>query len=125
MKRTLRSNLFTPLMAGLLLTLAACQPLATSPAGESAGDTPATLVVGSHDSFAISEEIITAFEAGQRMARLARQADFTLFDHWLTDYVGHRCEMGRAVEVLEQLDDSMVARVGIAICFRNGTIPKA
>lgn len=49
--------------------------------------------------------IITAFEAGQRMARLARQADFTLFDHWLTDYVGHRCEMGRAVEVLEQLDE--------------------
>lgn len=49
--------------------------------------------------------IITLFEAGQRMARLARHADFTLFDHWLTDYVGHRCEMGRAVEVLEQLDE--------------------
>jgi thiamine transport system substrate-binding protein len=44
-----------------LVVLAACQPI-QSPAGATSDDAPTTLIVGSHDSFAISEEVITAFE---------------------------------------------------------------
>lgn len=51
--------------AALLVALTACQPIQNVPATTSDGaDTGerATLVIGSHDSFSISEEIITAFE---------------------------------------------------------------
>jgi len=50
---------------------------------------------------------ITAFEAGSRLARLAQQADFTMFDQWLTDYVGHRGSMQQAVTILEDLDAAL------------------
>jgi thiamine transport system substrate-binding protein len=49
-----------------LLLLAACQILGqevVAPASQSAPAAPATLVLASHDSFAISEEVIAAFEA--------------------------------------------------------------
>jgi thiamine transport system substrate-binding protein len=49
------------LLGLLLLFLAACQPVQNAPASGTEGQ-PATLVVASHDSFAISEEVITAFE---------------------------------------------------------------
>lgn len=55
-------SLFT-LWAALLVALAACQPIGSTTTPTSNDSTPATLVVGSHDSFAISEEIVTAFEA--------------------------------------------------------------
>ena len=56
------------LLGALLFPLAACQPVQTSPAAPSSASTgttsaPATLVIGSHDSFAISEEVIATFEA--------------------------------------------------------------
>jgi thiamine transport system substrate-binding protein len=48
----------------LLLALVACQPVQNLPVdGNTSTDAPATLVIGSHGSFAISEEIITNFEA--------------------------------------------------------------
>lgn len=49
--------------------------------------------------------LITPYEAGQRMARLAKDYHFTLFDHWFTDYTGHRCKMEDGVAELEKLDD--------------------
>ncbi len=38
------------------------------------------------------------------MAELALQYDFTVFDHWPTDYAGHFGEMRGAVRLLEMLD---------------------
>lgn len=51
--------------------------------------------------------VITPYEAGQRMARLSREHDFTFFDHWYTDYVGHRCDMETATAELQKLDEVM------------------
>jgi 2,3-bisphosphoglycerate-independent phosphoglycerate mutase len=42
--------------------------------------------------------------AGKRMAELALENDFSMFDHWLTDYAGHYGEMRGAVRLLEVLD---------------------
>ena len=65
--RTTRSIPFL-ILSALLISLAACQPITSSPSTsqstgeEGAAASPATLIVASHDSFAVSEEIITAFE---------------------------------------------------------------
>ncbi|MBN1440706.1 MAG: hypothetical protein JW929_14970 [Anaerolineales bacterium] len=43
-------------------------------------------------------------EAGKRIVGLALRFDFTVFDHWLTDYAGHYGEMAGAVRLLKILD---------------------
>jgi thiamine transport system substrate-binding protein len=45
------------------LVLAACQPVADLPAAPAQSAEPATLVVATHSSFAVSEEVIAQFEA--------------------------------------------------------------
>lgn len=47
---------------------------------------------------------VNPLEAGQRLARLARSHDFTLYEHFQTDKAGHDRDMNRGVELLEQLD---------------------
>jgi hypothetical protein len=42
--------------------------------------------------------------AGRRMALLALENDFTMFDHWPPDYAGHYGEMRGSVRLLEVLD---------------------
>lgn len=51
--------------------------------------------------------IWTPREAGRRLAQLARRYDFAFFDHWLTDYVGHRGSMAEAVDLLQRLDEML------------------
>jgi 2,3-bisphosphoglycerate-independent phosphoglycerate mutase len=48
--------------------------------------------------------VLTARKAGQRLAELALQYDFSAVDHWPTDYAGHYGEMRGAVRMLEILD---------------------
>jgi 2,3-bisphosphoglycerate-independent phosphoglycerate mutase len=48
--------------------------------------------------------LLTPREAGQRVARLAEHHDFTLFEFFLTDLVGHRRNWEHARQLLEQLD---------------------
>ncbi len=43
-------------------------------------------------------------EAGLLMARLAAQVDLSLFDYWLSDYVGHRGTMDQALSILTSFD---------------------
>lgn len=43
-------------------------------------------------------------EAGQRLAEAARRYDFAFFEHWLTDYMGHRGTLAEAVNWLETFD---------------------
>ena len=43
-------------------------------------------------------------EAGSRLAHIARNADFTFFDFWLSDSAGHRWSFEASVELVEQLD---------------------
>jgi 2,3-bisphosphoglycerate-independent phosphoglycerate mutase len=42
--------------------------------------------------------------AGRRLARLASQYEFSLFEYWATDYAGHRQDMRWALEQLEVFD---------------------
>jgi hypothetical protein len=43
-------------------------------------------------------------EAGRRLARLAARHDFTMYEHFLTDLAGHAQDMGRAVQILDDLE---------------------
>jgi hypothetical protein len=47
---------------------------------------------------------ISAETAGQHLAEICRNHDFTLFEYWLTDHAGHSRDMARSVEVLERFD---------------------
>jgi 2,3-bisphosphoglycerate-independent phosphoglycerate mutase len=51
--------------------------------------------------------VLTPNQAGRRMAELALNNDFTVFDHWPTDYAGHFGEMRGAVRLLEVLDRAL------------------
>jgi 2,3-bisphosphoglycerate-independent phosphoglycerate mutase len=48
--------------------------------------------------------LLTAYQAGERMAHLAKEVQFTVYEHWPTDFAGHRREWDRAVELIEKLD---------------------
>ena len=61
--------------------------------------------------------VLTAYQAGERLAQLAKKAQFTAFEHWPTDFAGHRQEWDQAVELIERLD-AMVA--GIVARWRPG-----
>ncbi len=48
--------------------------------------------------------LYTPHEAGQRLAALAREYDFAMFSHWVSDVVGHRGPLARGVALLETFD---------------------
>jgi 2,3-bisphosphoglycerate-independent phosphoglycerate mutase len=48
--------------------------------------------------------IISPHEAGQRLARLAGDYDFSFFEYWLSDYAGHYQDMNAACQILETFD---------------------
>lgn len=53
-------------------------------------------------------EEITPEQAGKNLAELAGQHDFTLYEFFLSDKIGHARDMDRAIGVYQQLD-SMIA----------------
>ncbi len=55
---------------------------------------------------------ISPAEAGRRLAGLAAQYDFTMYEHFLTDLAGHARDMDRAVEILENLEQFLDAVLG-------------
>lgn len=48
--------------------------------------------------------LYAAREAGRRLAQAAGAYHFSFFEHWLTDYLGHRGTPAEAVRLLETLD---------------------
>ncbi len=48
--------------------------------------------------------MISANQAGLNLARLVADHDFTCFEHFHTDIVGHKADPARTIAVLEQLD---------------------
>jgi 2,3-bisphosphoglycerate-independent phosphoglycerate mutase len=44
-------------------------------------------------------------EAGNKLAELASQYDFSFFEYWASDYAGHKQDMDWAIRQLESLDD--------------------
>lgn len=51
--------------------------------------------------------IVTPYEAGIRLVKIARQYDFTFFSHWMTDVVGHRGTIDEAINLLRTFDQVM------------------
>ena len=48
--------------------------------------------------------LLTPFEAGQRLGKLALDLDFAMFEYWLSDYAGHGQNMAQACRLLEIFD---------------------
>ncbi len=46
-------------------------------------------------------------EAGRKLASLAREYDFSLFEYWASDYAGHKQQMETAVRLMEAFDGVM------------------
>ncbi|MFC2043121.1 alkaline phosphatase family protein [Chloroflexota bacterium] len=55
--------------------------------------------LGHHDT-----PLLSLPAAGQRLANLAQEFDFSLFEYWLSDYAGHRQNMLEACRLIESLD---------------------
>lgn len=48
---------------------------------------------------------ISTEEAAERLLKITRENDFTLFEHFMTDIIGHKADMKLAVRHLELLDE--------------------
>jgi len=48
--------------------------------------------------------VITSFQAGERLATIARDYDLAFFEYWLSDYAGHHQDMTQALALLESFD---------------------
>lgn len=57
--------------------------------------------------------IITPFQAAERLYAIAREHDFTLFEHFLTDIIGHSMDMEAAVKEIELLDTFLGALIDL------------
>ena len=60
---------------------------------------------------------VTPRQAGTRLAAIARAHTFTMYEHFLTDIAGHAQDMGRAVEILENLEsllDALLAHLDLS-----------
>lgn len=55
---------------------------------------------------------LTPREAGHRLARIAAENDFTLYEYFLTDLAGHTRSMEKAEEALERLDGLLMGILG-------------
>ena len=51
--------------------------------------------------------VISPAESGRRLAALAAEHHFTLFEYWKTDFAGHSQQMADAVLTLERLDEML------------------
>ena len=47
---------------------------------------------------------MTPHQAGRKLAALAKQYDFSLFEYWASDYAGHKQQMETAIELMETFD---------------------
>lgn len=72
---------------------------------------------------------VSARDAGRNLARIAAEAELTLFAHYDTDHAGHRKEMGPAVEALERVDaflgglvDALPSGVLLVVSSDHGNI---
>jgi 2,3-bisphosphoglycerate-independent phosphoglycerate mutase len=48
--------------------------------------------------------ILTPQKAGEQMAYLAQNSEFSFFEYWLSDYAGHGQDMGEACNLLNTMD---------------------
>ncbi len=51
--------------------------------------------------------LLSSKEAGRRLASLAVDSDFSLFEYWLSDHAGHHQDMDNACRLLEEFDQTL------------------
>jgi bisphosphoglycerate-independent phosphoglycerate mutase (AlkP superfamily) len=56
---------------------------------------------------------ITPGEAAARLYEISRDNDFTLFEHFMTDIIGHTMDMDKAVREIELLDSFLGELAGL------------
>ena len=54
-----------------------------------------------------------AKESGRKLASLAKEYDFSLFEYWASDYAGHKQEMDNAVSLMETFDSVLGGLVDV------------
>jgi hypothetical protein len=63
--------------------------------------------------------VMEANEAGRKLASLAKEYDFSLFEYWASDYAGHKQQMENAIELMETFDGVLG---GLADAWEDGLI---
>ena len=53
----------------------------------------------------VDAPVMDAREAGKKLAALAKEYDFSLFEYWASDYAGHKQDMKDAVKLMETFDE--------------------
>jgi hypothetical protein len=48
--------------------------------------------------------VLSLYQAGQRLANLSMDYDFSFFEYWISDYAGHRSDFYQSISVVEQFD---------------------
>ena len=48
--------------------------------------------------------VMDATQAGRKLASLANEYDFALFEYWASDYAGHKQQMDNAIRLMETFD---------------------
>jgi len=56
--------------------------------------------------------VMSAVEAGGKLAGLAQVYDFSLFEYWASDYAGHKQDMEAAIAQMESFDGVLEGLVG-------------
>ena len=59
----------------------------------------------------IDAPVMQAEEAGRKLAAVAKEYDFSLFEYWASDYAGHGQEMETAVRLMETFDGVLAGLV--------------
>ena len=52
----------------------------------------------------VDAPVMNAQDAGRKLAAIAKEYDFSLFEYWASDYAGHGQEMATAVSLMETFD---------------------
>lgn len=52
----------------------------------------------------VDSPVLDPHQAGRKLAALAKEYDFALFEYWASDYAGHKQEMETAIGLMETFD---------------------
>lgn len=67
----------------------------------------------------IDAPVMEAHEAGRKLAVVAKEYDFSLFEYWASDYAGHGQEMDTAIRLMETFDGVLG---GVVEAWNDGLI---
>jgi len=77
---------------------------------------------GWHDHLLLPQTpILTSLQAGEKLASLTTNYDFSLFEFWESDYIGHKQDFTNAIRLIEKLDVVLAGLLN-KWDFENGVI---